>query len=72
MQTGIVIDEHFELYTPVKNNLKDGYSMLKILKKLKRYVLCQTRKQLFECLILSKLDYCNLIFKGLLKYQKQN
>ena len=31
---GVVIDEHFELYTHVWNILKNGYSTLKILKNL--------------------------------------
>ena len=49
---GVVIDEHFELYTHVRNILKNRYSTLKILKKLKRYTSYQTRKRLFESLIL--------------------
>ena len=32
---GDVIDEHFELYTHVRNIFKNGYSTLKMLKKLK-------------------------------------
>ena len=32
---GIVIDEHFELYTHVRNIFKNGYSTFKTLKKLK-------------------------------------
>ena len=32
---GVVIDKHFELYTHVRNILKNGYCTLKILKKLK-------------------------------------
>ena len=68
---GVVIDEHFELYTHVRNIFKNGYSTLKILKKLKRYTSYQTRKHLVESLILSKIDYCNVLFKGLPKYQIQ-
>ena len=49
---GVVIDEHFELYTHVRNILKNRYSTLTILKKLKRYTSYQTRKRLFESLIL--------------------
>ena len=41
---GVVTDEHFELYTHVRNILKNGYSTLKILKKLKRNTSYQTRK----------------------------
>ena len=68
---GVVIDEHFELYTHVRNIFKNGYSALKILKKIKRYTSYQTRKHLVESLIFSKIDYCNVLFKGLPKYQIQ-
>ena len=68
---GVVIDEHFERCTHARNNFKNNYSTLKILKKLKRYTSYQTRKYLVESLILSKIDYCNVLFKGLSKYQIQ-
>ena len=66
---GVVIDKHFELYTHVRNIFKNGYCTLKILKKLKRYTSYQTRKHLVESLMLSKIDYCNVLFKRLPKYQ---
>ena len=68
---GVAIGEHFELYTHVRNIFKNGYSTLKILKKLKRYTSYQTRKHLVESIILSKTDYCNVSFKGLPKFQIQ-
>ena len=68
---GVVIDEHLELYTHVRNILKNGYSTLKILKKLERYTSYQTRKHLGQSFILSKIDYCKVLFKGLPKYQIQ-
>ena len=48
-----------------------GYSTLKILKKPKRYTSYQTQKHLVESSILSKIDYCNVLFKGMPKYQIQ-
>ena len=41
------------------------------MRKLKRNTSYQTRKHLVESLILSKIDYCNVLFKGLPKYQIQ-
>ena len=55
----------------VRNISKKVCSTLKILKELKRYISDQTRKHLMESLILSKLGYCNVLFKGLPKYQIQ-
>ena len=68
---GVVINVHFELCTHVRNILKNGYSTLKILKKIKRYTSYKTRKHLVESLMLSKIDYCNVLFKGLPKDQIQ-
>ena len=67
---GIILDEHFELHSHVNKILKDGYSTLRILKLLKRYARCYIRKQLCESLILSKLDFSNILFKTLPQYQK--
>ena len=68
---GVVIDEHFELYRHIRNIFENGYSTLKTLKKLKRYTSYQTREHLVKSLILSKIDYCNVLFKGLPKFQIQ-
>ena len=54
-----------------KNTPNSIYSTLKILKKLKQYTSYQTRKHLVESLILSKTDYCAVLFKGLPKFQIQ-
>ena len=49
--------------------LKDSYSHLCILKKLKRYTSQSVRKHLVESLIFSRLDYCNNLFIDLPQYQ---
>ena len=67
---GIILDEHFELYSHVNKILKDGYSILWIIKLLKRYAPYYIRKHLCKSLILSKLDYCKILFKTLPQYQK--
>ena len=49
--------------------MKDGYSTLRTLELLKRYTPYYLRKQLCQSLILSKLDYYNILFKTLPQYQ---
>ena len=66
----ITLDGNFELHSHVNKILKGGYSTLRTLKILKRYTPYYLRKQLCESLILSKLDYCNILFKTLPQYQK--
>ena len=39
-----------------------------MLKKLRRFTLYNTRKQLAEALTLSKLDYCNVLYHGMADY----
>ena len=65
----IILDELFELHSHVNTILKDGYFTLRTLKLLKRYTSYYLRKQRCESLVLSKLDYCNILFKTLLQYQ---
>ena len=67
---GIPLDEHFELHSHVNKILNDGYSALRTLKPLKPYTPYYLRKQLSESLILSKLDYFNILFTTLPQYQK--
>ena len=67
---GIILDEHFELHFHVNKILEDGYSTLRTLRLLKRYTPYYLWKQLCESLILSKLDYCHILFKTLPQYQK--
>ena len=67
---GIILDGHFELHSHVNKILKDGYSTLRILQLLKRYAPHYLRKQLCESLILSTLDYCNILLKPLPQHQR--
>ena len=59
-----------ELQSHVNKILKDRYSTLQTLKLGKRYIPYYLGKKLWESLILSKLDYCNILFKTLPQYQK--
>ena len=65
----ITLREHFHLDNHISKFLKDCYSSLSMLKKLKRYTTLPTRKQLTESLIFSRLDYCNNLFIDLQQYQ---
>ena len=53
----------------ISKMLKDSYSHLSILKKLKRYTSQSVRKQLVESLIFSRLDYRKNLFIYLPEYQ---
>ena len=66
---GLTIDENLTLNNHISKMLKDSYSHLSILKKLKRYTSQSVRKQLVESLTFSRLDYCNNLFIDLPQYQ---
>ena len=68
---GIILDERFKLHFNVNKILKDGYSTLRTLKLFKRYTSYYVGKQLCKSLILSMLDYCNILCKALPQYQKK-
>ena len=66
---GTTFDEHFHFGKHMSKLLKDCYSSLSMLKKLKRYTTLPVQKQLTESLIFSRLDYCNNLFIDLPQYQ---
>ena len=66
---GLTIDENLTLNNHISKILKDSYSHLSILKKLKRYTSQSVRRQLVESLIFSRLDFCNNLFIDLPQYQ---
>ena len=66
---GITLDKHFQLDKRISKLLKDCYSSLSMLKKLKLYTPLAVPKQLIESLIFSRLDYCNNLFIDLSQYQ---
>ena len=65
----VTIDENLTLNNHISKILKDSYSLLSILKKLKWYTSQSVRKQLVELLIFLRLDYCNILFIDLSQYQ---
>ena len=66
---GLTINQNLMLNNHILKILKDSYSHLSILKKLKQYTLQFIRKHLVESLIFSRLDYCNNLFIDLPQYQ---
>ena len=56
------INEHLKLDDHIKHTVSGCYATLSILRKLKYLAKYELRKQLAETLILSKLDYADLVF----------
>ena len=60
---GVYLDSHLDWKeTEVTKILSSCYGALAILRKIRHLAPFKVRKQLAECLVLSKLDYCNTIF----------
>ena len=59
---GIEFNEHLDWSNHFQNVIKSCYAKLAQLRKIKRYTSYNVRKQLAHSLIISKLDYCNLLF----------
>ena len=59
---GVQINEHLKWDDHIKHTVSGCYTTLLILRKLKYLVKYEFRKQLVETLILSKVDYADLVF----------
>ena len=59
---GVHINEHLKWDDHIKHMVSGCYATLSILRKLKYLAKYELRKQLVETLILSKLDYADLVF----------
>ena len=59
---GIHFDQHLDWDIHFNKMLKSAYSKLYQLRKLRRFAPFKLRKHLAESLILSKIDYCNVLF----------
>ena len=58
---GVLIDEHLTFENYVNEMISSCYKKLFVLRKLKKFAPRHVRKQLAEALVLSKLDYCNVL-----------
>ena len=66
---GIIIDEHLELYTHLRKNLIDknyieNYIYIENIDKIERVCITSDTENLDESLTLSKVEYCNVNFRG--------
>lgn len=66
---GITFDEHMTWSTHVNNIIRSSYATISTLKRLKRLAPFHVRKNLAEALILSKIDYGNLVYNNIPQYQ---
>ena len=65
---GLTLDQNLRWTNQVNITIKSSYSTLQVLKRFKRFTPFKTRKMLAESLILSKLNYCNIVYGQLPKY----
>lgn len=66
---GVHFDEHLAWDTHLNQLLKSTYCKLSVLRKLKHSAPQYLRKQLAETLLLSRLDYCNVVFSNAPDYK---
>ena len=68
---GVYVNENLNWDRHIMETVKSCYGTLALLRKIKRLTTFQLRKQLAECLVLSKLVYCNVVFDPLTNSQRQ-
>ena len=66
---GVHLDSQLDWKEHVTKLLSSCYGVLAALRKIRHLAPFKVRKQLAQCLVLSKLDYCNTIFHPLPEYQ---
>ena len=62
---GIKLQENLNWNEHINTVVSDGYSTLRTLRKIKRVTSYHIRKNLVESLILSRIDYGNVIYKNI-------
>ncbi len=62
---GIIFDEHFSWNPHINILTKNCFSILKPLYRYKNYFSFNVKKLLINCLIISKFDYCDIIYMHL-------
>jgi hypothetical protein len=65
---GLRLNEHLIWDEHVNEVSKSCYGILRIIRKLKNFTDFKLRKQLAEALVITKLDYCDVVYNPLPKY----
>jgi hypothetical protein len=65
---GMLFQQNLMWNNHIAELLSSCYGSISVLKKIKRFTPYHIRKQLAEALILSKLDYCNVLYHGMPEY----
>ena len=65
---GVIFDQHLTWIDQINNIIRSTHGTLRVLRKFSRFTPMKVRKTLAEALILSKINYCNVVFGQLSKY----
>ena len=65
---GIIFDQHLSWTDQINNIIKSAHATLRALKRFRRFTPMNVRKTLAEALVLSKMNYCNVVFGQIPKY----
>ena len=65
---GVILDQHLTWIDQINNIIRSTHGTLRVLRKFSRFTPMKVRKTLAEALILSKINYCNVVYGQLPKY----
>ena len=59
---GVIFDQHLTWIDQINNIIRSIQGTLRVLRKFSRFTPMKVRKTLAEALILSKINYCNVVY----------
>ena len=62
---GVHLDSRLQLESHVQNTVRSGYAHLSKISRIRRHLTTEATKSLVQSLIISRLDYCNILLYGL-------
>ena len=65
---GVIFDQHVTWINQINNIIRSTHGTLRVLWKFRRITPTKIRKTLAKALILSKINYCNMVYGQLPKY----